>query len=586
MGEQIYRCEKCKKVYAISESVVRKKCPEDNSVLEAIGLSVDDWKFMSEADKEKIRLFGYTQIDNNEAKKKYPKQNVALIFIFAALLVAILIVGSIFLIKVSNIDRFVAGEWVAIDKDVYKLVEQYTQYCVEGDMKGLSEMGLPINQYDLVAGPVIADYLYRIDIEGCYGLLNPSTDIIDIRIYTQEYYEGVSEPDRVKTDLYMKNKQEFIDSESLSEEETEYYDSISKLPEMLELDGKWHTEDSVERQKILHEINKRIGDSIKIDENADTDEDEGSEAVIDKKGEDSKDTHGTVVKQTEEDAGEEMDWIPFETVKNASFLIPSSFDNISPERTAAGYCYIFEDPKSEITIEASEVSEYETPSGSVVSAIRDDYEYYRGKMDVEDYYKYPDKEFYLKGFLGDYNAFYKEIAWDGNLFMVTIQYPVDEDKEKYYSDIASKFIKNYKITGYDEAVKIKVYSYDRLIEVSDYYNNYISLVDSLNMQKCESWQMSEDSYAFNDFYLEYSEEFGIFSMKNEADNGIILYGISVGDNINDAIVSFENNGWETLYDSDERAAFMYGDREYYSEIFHDSNGVIIDWYVCNWYEGE
>lgn len=128
------------------------------------------------------------------------------------------------------------------------------------------------------------------------------------------------------------------------------------------------------------------------------------------------------------------------------------------------------------------------------------------------------------------------------------------------------------------------------IEISDYFSTYRELQELLNMKSTELWQFKgesgAESYMADEFYLEWMDE--MFSMKNNGASYIKLYGITLGDKIDQATSELQKNGWKKLYDTTSGSAFvtLINDLPYFVYQKIDNNGAIQSWYLNNWPQGE
>ncbi|MGN0398998.1 MAG: hypothetical protein ACI4EO_02605 [Blautia sp.] len=132
------------------------------------------------------------------------------------------------------------------------------------------------------------------------------------------------------------------------------------------------------------------------------------------------------------------------------------------------------------------------------------------------------------------------------------------------------------------------------IELSDYifdfqYNNsdYGKLVTKLNMEPAQYWQFSDAySYVADQFYVEWKD--GLFSMKNEGFNNVKLYGMQIGDRMNQVIKNLENAGWEyySFYEDSYTYFSNINERKCMLEVRVDANDNIVYWYINNWPQGD
>mgnify|MGYP000794563771 FL=1 len=103
------------------------------------------------------------------------------------------------------------------------------------------------------------------------------------------------------------------------------------------------------------------------------------------------------------------------------------------------------------------------------------------------------------------------------------------------------------------------------------------------MTTTECWQFpNAQSYVSDGFYLEWQGE--TFSMKNEGNQAVALYGIHIGDEAGASGKAMTDHGWtEYQYGG----YIMQTDKaQYYMELESDENGKVTSWYLNNWPEGD
>ena len=103
------------------------------------------------------------------------------------------------------------------------------------------------------------------------------------------------------------------------------------------------------------------------------------------------------------------------------------------------------------------------------------------------------------------------------------------------------------------------------VDVGDYLENFGELKNSLQMTTTE-WQGET------------------FSMKNEGNQAVALYGIHIGDEAGASGKAMTDHGWtEYQYGG----YIMQTDKaQYYMELESDENGKVTSWYLNNWPEGD
>ena len=124
------------------------------------------------------------------------------------------------------------------------------------------------------------------------------------------------------------------------------------------------------------------------------------------------------------------------------------------------------------------------------------------------------------------------------------------------------------------------------VDVSNYLSVYKSLKSLLNMESTTSWQFgTSDSYVSNNFYLEWDKD--IYSMRNDGNPSVKVYGISIGDGLEQAGKTLTANGWKDC-ETEGGGLFItiIGGNKYCLEFGIDGNGNVSNWYLNNWPEGD
>lgn len=124
------------------------------------------------------------------------------------------------------------------------------------------------------------------------------------------------------------------------------------------------------------------------------------------------------------------------------------------------------------------------------------------------------------------------------------------------------------------------------VDVSNYLSDYKSLKSLLNMESTTSWQFgTSDSYVSNNFYLEWDKD--IYSMRNDGNPSVKVYGISIGDGLEQAGKTLTANGWKDC-ETEGGGLFItiIGGNKYCLEFGIDGNGNVSNWYLNNWPEGD
>ena len=128
-------------------------------------------------------------------------------------------------------------------------------------------------------------------------------------------------------------------------------------------------------------------------------------------------------------------------------------------------------------------------------------------------------------------------------------------------------------------------------DVFDYFNNYEDLISKLDMKwdPDAAWQFGgENSYTSHGFYLEYLEDYGSFSMKNEGSPYVSFCGVMLGDKLDILPDKLTERGWKFHADYDKSVEYyLIRDDDIYIVMFYrNSDDTVAGWYTNNWPEGE
>ena len=129
---------------------------------------------------------------------------------------------------------------------------------------------------------------------------------------------------------------------------------------------------------------------------------------------------------------------------------------------------------------------------------------------------------------------------------------------------------------------------ENTIEISDYFEDYEPLVNLLGMELTEPWQMSDDSYVKDGYYLEFDPEYGIASMRNDGNSSVALYGCKIGDNVDAFDAALLGDNWKRL-DENSKGTYVKkatGETIFWLSLTSDDSGNVTSWYWNNWPEGD
>ena len=194
--------------------------------------------------------------------------------------------------------------------------------------------------------------------------------------------------------------------------------------------------------------------------------------------------------------------------------------------------------------------------------------------------------FYALSYIGKENESYtvtQALNYAKNIVGLSDSFGKSDAKLVCFSK--DKIEERYALDGIKEAPLI-VPIIEKITEVSEYLENYVELVNKLNMKETDSWQFSDsNSYTVDNFYLEWKDN--TFSMKNEGASNVELYGTSLGDSIDQANEVLQNNSWTCTFTSNEMQQYVtsIAGKPYLLNIYL-TDRKIVSWYLNNWIEEE
>lgn len=194
--------------------------------------------------------------------------------------------------------------------------------------------------------------------------------------------------------------------------------------------------------------------------------------------------------------------------------------------------------------------------------------------------------FYALSYIGKENESYtvtQALNYAKNIVGLSDSFGKSDAKLVCFSK--DKIEERYALDGIKETPLI-VPILGKITEVSEYLENYVELVNKLNMKETDSWQFSDsNSYTVDNFYLEWKDN--TFSMKNEGASNVELYGTNLGDSIDQANEVLQNNSWTCTFTSNEMQQYVtsIAGKPYLLNIYL-TDRKIVSWYLNNWIEEE
>ena len=194
--------------------------------------------------------------------------------------------------------------------------------------------------------------------------------------------------------------------------------------------------------------------------------------------------------------------------------------------------------------------------------------------------------FYALSYIGKENESYtvtQALNYAKNIVGLSDSFGKSDAKLVCFSK--DKIEERYALDGIKETPLI-VPILGKITEVSEYLENYVELVNKLNMKETDSWQFSDsNSYTVDNFYLEWKDN--TFSMKNEGASNVELYGTNLGDSIDQVNEVLQNNSWTCTFTSNEMQQYVtsIAGKPYLLNIYL-TDRKIVSWYLNNWIEEE
>ena len=166
-------------------------------------------------------------------------------------------------------------------------------------------------------------------------------------------------------------------------------------------------------------------------------------------------------------------------------------------------------------------------------------------------------------------------------------YTVSENKENAINKCRN-LVEQTKTCCLNNAENKESKTQKQALEIADYFEEYETIIDMLNMDQTDSCEISENSvgYSFGDFYLE--SDSTKYHLKNSANNDIALHGIIPGKSYGNIDEIMEDNGWSEFYTFEKIHEYIqiYDDEEYFAEIEMDYDGKVISWHLYNYSPSE
>ena len=127
-----------------------------------------------------------------------------------------------------------------------------------------------------------------------------------------------------------------------------------------------------------------------------------------------------------------------------------------------------------------------------------------------------------------------------------------------------------------------------IVHIENYLENYKQLPIVMKLELVNQGEVERTWTVYEKDGFRLSYRLDIFSMKNSGD-AVDLYGICIGETIQNADVILIKNGWKKAYDSYDGASCVYGTvlngNAYMLELYK-SDEKMESWYLNNWPQGD
>lgn len=139
---------------------------------------------------------------------------------------------------------------------------------------------------------------------------------------------------------------------------------------------------------------------------------------------------------------------------------------------------------------------------------------------------------------------------------------------------------------FDDSVLVELLKkQDDIIEITKYIGNFKKLVEIMNMDYDTELMMGSNNYYIDDFKLSW-EDNGYYTISNNKNENISLYGVCIGDSKENALAKIQELAYSYQISSDDsdKIYLLNNDKIVYIEIFYDKKQVT-GWYTNNYSEG-
>lgn len=122
-------------------------------------------------------------------------------------------------------------------------------------------------------------------------------------------------------------------------------------------------------------------------------------------------------------------------------------------------------------------------------------------------------------------------------------------------------------------------------DICDYIWDIRGMIEVLDLQETEPAGLNE-RYERNGIELDFSEMGYAFTVKNNGEDDLTVYGVKIGDSAEETKNRMEAAGWVKAEGFEGEFINVMDDRFFNCSFYTDGQGAVTGWRFCNWPEGD
>lgn len=122
-------------------------------------------------------------------------------------------------------------------------------------------------------------------------------------------------------------------------------------------------------------------------------------------------------------------------------------------------------------------------------------------------------------------------------------------------------------------------------DICDYIWDIRGMIRVLELQEKEPRGL-EAYYEKNGIELDFSEMGYSFTLENNGEDTLTVYGVKIGDSAEETKRKMEEAGWVKAEGFESEYINVMGDRLFNCSFYTDEQGAVTGWWFCNWPEGD